>query len=632
MLKINKILSFFYILLIFLLYTLNFKVLANDHTPHQEKLISQIEQLFKKNYETLNYDNVTELSYKIINQRSHYPSEIVAKTYLLLAYVTNNKGEVETSLQFSNDGLAIANQNKETRLNLQINLAKILLAKKNYQQLLATAQKIINTPENNKNKSYFLIALSYRSVAFSMLKQHTKALIDIQQIEKNIQKMPIYSEHISLLIMLANAYYYLDDYQNSLTVQLKVLNLQLNLNRLNNIDRTYFYLAKTYYRLNRFNDAYTAYWEAKNHAIKKEAPIYVAYASQGLALTLLRQKQYVAAEIKALESKELFYKYNLSTPYLESIIILTEIYNAIKKDDLKSTLLLKAEMLLGNTKLTADYIIVYQYLADLYFVKSDLNKAYYWQKKYSQNSLEDIQFTNTKNELNNYSLNKRLIEYNKNENSTTNTKTKNLAINITKQSDLISSISDDFSNQQLIILTLTVTVLALLSFIIILLVKKRQKRLLFEYKTLESPSYVCAKSMQTKQLYQTSFNMAKKYNYPLSLGYISITNWQELTFKFNHKIVSEVNRGITHLINEKLNEFENLGLINDGEYLLFFPHQNKENVIETMEKLISALKLIFFANLDEFSIIIAYSIESPDFQDIDPYIFLSQLRNSIKLA
>lgn len=138
--------------------------------------------------------------------------------------------------------------------------------------------------------------------------------------------------------------------------------------------------------------------------------------------------------------------------------------------------------------------------------------------------------------------------------------------------------------------------------------------------------------MQTKQLYQTNFNMARKYDYPLTLGYISITNWQELSFQFNKKTVSEVSRGISSLINEHLNEFENAGLINDGEYLLFFPHQNIDEVTKTIETLISALKLRFFANLGEFSVIIAYSIENPDFQDIDPYIFLSRLSDSIKLA
>ena len=126
--------------------------------------------------------------------------------------------------------------------------------------------------------------------------------------------------------------------------------------------------------------------------------------------------------------------------------------------------------------------------------------------------------------------------------------------------------------------------------------------------------------------------MARKYAYPLTMGYISITNWQELTFQFNKKIVGEVSREIASVINEHINEFENAGLINDGEYLLLFPHQNKDEVSVIIEKLVSALKLRFFANLGGFSVIISYSIESPSFQDIDPYIFLSQLSDSINIA
>jgi tetratricopeptide (TPR) repeat protein/GGDEF domain-containing protein len=632
MLKIKEILSLFFTLLIFSLFSLSFKTLAHNHTPHQEKLITQVELLFKKNVDNLDYNKVIKLSSQIINQRSHYPSETVAKTYLLLSYVANNKGELETALQFNNDGLTIPNQNLETKLKLQIHLAKILLAKKKYQRLLTTVQEVINTPENKQNTSDFLIALSYRSVAFSMTGEHTNALIDLLQVEKVVQATPAFSEHISLLTILANAYYYLGDYQTALTVQLKVLKLRFNSNKLSNIHQTYFYIANAYYRLNKLDDAYTAYWEAKNHALKKDAPIYVAYASQGLALTLLRQKQYDAAEDEALQAKELFYLHNLTTPHLETIIILTEIYNTIKKEEQSFTQLLQAENLLANLNVTSNYIVVYQYLANMYFVKQDLDKALYWQNKYSEILLKNIQLSNEEKRFDNSFVNKAINQYNKDESFPDSTKARELTINLAEQSELTSSFSDKFHNQQLLILILTVTTIILLILIVILLIKQRRNRLLSEYEALENPSYILANSIQTKQLYQTSFNMARKYNYPLTLGYISITNWQELTFQFNKKTVLEVSRGIAHLINEQLIEFETSGLINDGEYLLFFPHQNKENVIQTIEKLVSALKLRFFANLGEFSIIIAYSIDSPDFQDIDPYIFLSQLSDSIKLA
>lgn len=630
MLIIKKIFLFLYFLLLFSLFSVSFNISANNDIPSQENLITEVEYLFKKNTETLDYHAVIELSNKIISQRTNYPSEIVAKTYLLLANVALNKGELETALQFTNDGLIIPAQSQVTKLPLQINLARIFAAKKQYLQLLATVQPVINTPTNKINTTCFLMALSYRSVAFSMLGQHAKALIDLQQVEDVIQENPAFSEHITLLTILANAYYHLGDYRTALTIQLKVLKLRFNLNRLHNIDQTYFHLANSYYRLNRFNDAYTAYLEAKDYAVKKDAPIYVGYASQGLSLTLLRQKKYTAAKAEALLAKSIFYKYNLSAPHLESVIILTRIYHAMEQAELSFDLLLKVEELVLNIKLTADYIIVYQYLANMYLVKQNLQKAYSWQNKYSEALLKNTLLTNKIIEFNSHATSTGVSKVNKN--IPASSKGREFAIKLAENSELTSSFSSKFHKQQQYILMLTFITLLLFIFIIMLLVKQRTKRLQKKYEALDKPSYILANSIQTKQLYQTSFNMARKYHYPLTFGYVSVTNWQELTFQFNKKIVLEVSRGIACLINEQLTEYESAGVMNDGEYLLFFPHQDKENVTKTIEKIVSALKLRFFANLGEFSITIAYSIESPDFQDIDPYIFLSKLSDSIKLV
>ena len=616
--------------IVFFVCSFNFSVLANNNSLSPEKLINQVEHLFKQNAETLNYQNVVGISNQIINQRINYPSEIVAKTYLLLASVAINKGELETALQFTHDGLAIATNNQAVILPLQINLAQIFSEKKQYQQLLTAAQQAVSSPQKKENTRCFLIALSYRSVAYSMLGQHTNALSDLQQVEAVIQENPAFSEHIFLLTILANAHYHLGDYQTALMVQSKILQLRFNLNRLNNIDQTYFHLANAYYRLDKFNDAYTAYWEAKDYALKKEAPIHIAYASQGLALTLLRQKQFNAAKTEATQAAELFHKHNLATPYLESIIILSQIYHAIEQEDKRFSLLLKAEKLITNIKLSPDFFIVYQSLANMYHIKKDPNKAYLWQKKYSDTVSEHLQFTNKIIKFNNEPHNNRTV--NANNNFPASTKSRELAMKLAEQSELTSSFTSKFRTQRLIIIISTVITFILLVLMILLWVKQHRKKLLSEYEALEKPSYLLANAVQTKQLYQTNFNMARQYNYPLTLSYISITNWQELTFQFNKKTVLEVSRGIARLINEQLSEFESAGVINNGEFLLSFPHQNKEQVTKKIERLVSSLKLRYFANLGEFSVIVAYSIESPSFQDIDPYIFLSRLSDSIKFG
>lgn len=629
MLMIRKIFTFSSIILTYLLLSMNLNVFAaeKNHST-QDQYISQVESLFREDAETLNYNKVVELSNKIIIQREKYPSETLAKTYLLLANVASNKGELETAFQFTQDGMAVTTQHEKTKLCLQIKLASILSAKKQYKELLATAQQAINMPQNKENTNYFLLALSYRSVAFAMLNQHENALIDLQKVESVIMQNPSFAEHTTLLTILANVYYYLGDYQTALTVQLKILKLRFNLNKLDNVDQTYYHLANAYYRLNRFNDAYNAYWEAKRYAEKKSAPIYVAYASQGLGLTLIQQKQYTKAETETLEANKLFYQHNLARSYLETLVTLVKISNSTEQKNKTISLLLEAEELSKSIELTKDYLYLYQLLAEMYKVSNDINKAYFWQQKYSDSLLK----SNEPSPLNPHSPAKNIVNKNKFTYTSASNQSSRLAIKLAEQSEVAASFSKRYQQQQTLIFVLSGTTLLLLSVVIFLWLRHRVKKLRSTYEALEKPSNIVTSPIQTKQFYQKSFNMARKYSYPLALGYISISNWQELTFQFNKKVVAEVSREIASLINKHINEFDNAGLINEGEYLLFFPHQDKADAEITIEKLISALKLRFFANLGKFSVTIAYSIESPNFQDIDPYIFLSQLSDSIKIA
>jgi len=626
MLTIRKKISFSTVILICLLSVISFNALTAEPKPSTfEQLISQVESLFRENPEKLNHNEIVELSNKIIVQREKYPNEILAKTYLLLANVASNKGELETAYQFTQDGLAITTQYEDAKLCLQIKLASILSAKKQYEKLLATAQKAIDMPRNKENTKYFLFALSYRSVAYAMLNQHEQALTDLQKVESVIQQNPSFAEHIALLAILASAHYHLGDYQTALTMQLKILKLRFSLNKLENVDQTYFHLAKAYYRLNQFNDAYNAYWEAKIYAQKKEAPIYEAYANQGLGVTLIKQKQYIEAEAILTDAKALFYQYNLARPYLETVISLALLSDLTEQKQKAKSLLLEAENLAIDIELTDDFIILYQLLSNIHKDNKELSKAFFWQKKYSSALLKTKTPTSSNPQVS-------ATYTNKPNNTSASSKTRQLAVKLAEQSELATSFSTKYRQQQTHIFIISGIALLLLCSVIFIWLKYRATNLKRTYEAIEKPSHILASPIQTKQLYLNNFNMARKYSYPLTLSYISISNWQELTFQFNKKIVAEVSHEIASLINEHINEFESAGIINEGEYLLLFPHQHKKEVAISIEKLVSALKLRFFANLGEFSVIIAYSIENPNFQDIDPYIFLSQLSDSIKIA
>ena len=80
---------------------------------------------------------------------------------------------------------------------------------------------------------------------------------------------------------------------------------------------------------------------------------------------------------------------------------------------------------------------------------------------------------------------------------------------------------------------------------------------------------------------------------------------------------------------EQLTEFDQAGLLNDGEYLLLFEHQCEDEVKGKIISLEQALSVRFFANLGDFSVTISYALKKPDFKDIDPYVFLARLCESV---
>lgn len=370
------------IVLLYCLLTMSFSIFSAEITlSKKDQLIEQVDFLFTKDAEKLDYNEVLALSNQIIIQREKYPNEIIAKTYLLLSYVTSNKGELETAYQFIQDGLATVSGQEKIRQCLQIQLASILSSKKMYKQLLTTAQQAMDMPQDKENMKYSLFAISYRSVAYAMLNQYEYALIDLQKVESIIDENPSFAEHIALLTILASAYYHLSDYQTALTMYLKILQLRFRLKKLDNIEQTYYHLANTFYRLNRLSDAYNAFWESKRYAEKKSAKIHMAYASQGLGLTLIQQKQFPEAKVELLAAKSLFYQQNLTTSYVETIISLAILSNLTEEKNTTLALLQEAEEVSINIELSDDYIVLYQLLASNYEDENNMTKAYFWQKK-----------------------------------------------------------------------------------------------------------------------------------------------------------------------------------------------------------------------------------------------------------
>jgi len=622
---------FFYFMVFSIKFILLFFLVAThvcaQGVSEEVKLSNDVQQLQKVNNENINADTVNSLAKKILSDSQHYSNDILAKVFLLSANVASNQGDINKVFHFAKQGLAANSRDKNIRRTLLLKLAEVHVAKKQYKQLLQLTQRALNKSEVNHSDKYQLLSLSYRSVAFAMLGQHQKALDDLQQVEQGISKSEL-TEHIELLTVLSLAYHGLADYQTSLTMQLKILKLRFEMQQIGNLDQTYLYLGYAYLYLLRFDDAYNAFWESKKHAESKGAPISAAYASKGLGITLLKQRDFIAA-IDPLElAVGVFEQSEMSSEHIETLAALVKAKLGVQQTTEAYTLLLKVLDLLDGKDISLKFAGFYSMVAEMYFAQKNYQKAYQWRAKFSLVLLEKLEVYKKTSSLNYdvshlpvgmYPRIKPIDE------------SKKLAIKLAGNSELSSSFVSKFERQKLVIISLSALAIILLITLIGFFLRLRSQRINQAYEEIEKPSYVMASPMQTKFDYQLCFKKARKYQYPLTVGYLIVENWQELDFHFNNKSISEVIKDIASVINEQLTEFDYAGLLNNGEYLLLFEHQTVEDAIVKLDKLVQAVNARSFATLGGFSVTMKYSLNRPDFKDIDPYLFLARMAESVSI-
>ncbi len=592
----------------------------------QAQLIKQIERLVKSNSESLNREQINLLANNILPNRQHYPSEAIAKLFLLLADLEINQGDVNVAFKYTQQGLAISTSNKKTKLFLLLKLAQVYVAKKQHVKLLDVAEQAVLASEQMNEIKYKLFALSYRSVALATLGQQHQALSDLQQVEQDIVNDQLFNDHIALFTILAAAYYQLSDYKAALTLQLKILKLRFELEQKGNIEQTYLALGDAYINLRRFDDAYNAFWEAKYYAERKSAIINIAYAQKGLGISFVKQKKYDEAAVELQHAADIFQQKNLKSMLIETLVALTKAKLNSEQKSQGYSLLVKILALLDGKVLSLKYLDFYRMLAAMYFDQGDYQAAYFEQKKYSKLLLVTLgnnkKSANTIHDFYNPPLN--LLQGKK-----SILQSRKLAVKLAEDNELSNSFSLEIQQQESIIISLLVLVILLLITFFGFIIQLRSKKRALVYETEERPSYILASPIQTKHDYQLAFKKARTYQYPFRVSYFVIENWQELTFLCSKKSRKEVMREIASVINEQLTEFDQAGLLNDGEYLLLFEHQCESEVREKITNLAQALSVRFFANLGDVSVTINYALKTPDFKDIDPYIFLARLCESV---
>lgn len=607
-----------------------FFVTSHAHAQVPSELIrlsNEVQQLIKVNDEKINADTVMNLTKKILSDRQHYSNDILAKVFLLSANVASNQGDINKVFHFAKQGLAVNSRDKKIQLSLLLKLAEVHVAKKEYELLLQLTQNTVNNSENSHSDKHYLLSLSYRSVAFAMLGQHQQALVDLQKVELGISKSEL-TEHIELLTILSLAYYRLADYQTSLTMQLKILKLRFEMKQVANIDQTYLYLGNAYFYLLRFDDAYNAFWESKKYAERKKAPISVAHAQKWLGLVLLKQHDFSAA-IQPLEQAVLVFEHaGITSEYIESLTALAKAKLGNQQAEEAFTLLRKVLELLDGKDIDIKFAGFYGMVAEMHYAQNNYLKAYQWREKFSQVLLEKLENNKKTSSL---AYGKSHLIIGNNPIVVPIEESRKLAVKLAGNSELSSSFISKFEKQRLIIISLSALTILLLMTLIGLFLRLRSQRIQLAYEDVERTRHVMANPMQTKFDYQLSFKKARKYQYPLTVGYLMVVNWQELEFHFNSKNISEVSKDIASVINEQLTEFDYAGLLNKGEYLLLLEHQTVEEASAKLDKLVQAVNTRSFATLGDFSVTMKYSLNRPDFKDIDPYLFLARIAESVNI-
>jgi GGDEF domain-containing protein len=575
-----------------------------------------INDFYTQKNKATSYNQIVSLAREVIKNSTLYNDTLRAKAFALLADAAIYQGNTSQALQFAQDGLTQGTIDIEVQLNLLLKISAGLYLQSNYNDVLNNVEKIITLAQDKTYLKYRLNAYGYQATIYALQGDDKKAYAQLNKIDLLLKDNPSVTDQVELLQILALAHHNLKDYDTSLALHLKLLKIQFDLTLKENIERTYYYLALAYLRLKKYDDAYNAFWQVKMLAEKKSAPILLAYAELGLGETFYEQKSYDLAYTSLIKAEKLFRGKTLTKPYLTNLIILAKVAKNTNREIFATQLLKKAEKLAMKVSLDPDQIILYQLLADYYQQRGEYKKAYSFLTSYLQYKGN---FSSTETFQNTQPTTKQA-----------NNKSKDLALKLSENGALYANYAQNYKKLSKIMWAAISLSLVLTLALIFLWLKQRSERLKLEYNEIDPPKNTLPSAAKTKKLYQKRYKEARKFEYPLTIAYIVLDNWQDLSHHFNKKIMLDIHKTIATIINENISEFDQGGYINDGEYIVLYPHRTKEELSAQLQRLSNALNARVFANLGDFSIIIKFSAQTANIQDIDPFVFLAQLSESLK--
>lgn len=592
-----------------------FATIVVDALEINTKIRNEINSYYEKDKESLIYQEVVTVAQSVINSRQSYSRNVVAKAFSLLSDVAYNRGDLAAALQFAQYGTKVENADIPIQLDLLLKVARGYYSQGKFIQLREVSQETAWLAEEAGNMNFHLQAMAYSVVAYALSADYTLAINELSKVEQLLTQNQQSVEQVALLEIIAQAHFYLSEYNNAAELLNRALKLRIELSKLKGIAKTYHLLASAYYQLHQYDDAYHAYYESKQLAANFGLNIRASYAELGLGKVLYQQQNFLQAKSHLLNAQTVFEQYNLPRVKLSAQIILAKVYYALDAPKQAVQLLLVAEKTADNIVLKPEQVELYLLLANYYQSIGLFQQAANMQARFIELHQGFNHAADVKNVVFSAANN-------------TSKKAKNLALNLAEQSELSIRFNEKFHRQELQIVLL-VTALILIALLYMLRRFRRYRKKLSQgYDEIELLKTQLARPVKTKQWYQQQYKMARKYQYQVSIGYLIIENWQELAFHFNAKILNDVSQAIAVIVNENLEEEDYSGEICAGEYLFLCPHQNTEQMFSKLTCIKQAINTRFFANLGDYSVKIKFSVASPNIQDIDPYVFLSRLSDN----
>jgi tetratricopeptide (TPR) repeat protein len=583
-----------------------------DSVSGDKNYRQSLKTYYLQDKELLITQDVVDVAQAVISNRNQYSQNMIARAFSLLSDVAFNRGNLVAAFQFAQYGSETNKTDVVIQLDLLLKIARGYYAQGEYIQLRDTSQKAARLAEHANNMNYHLQALAYSVVAYALSADYDRAVKELSKVERLLSQNQQNVDLITLLEIIAEAHFYLSEYDNAVELLNRVLKLRTDMSRTEGIARSYHLVANAYYQLQHYDDAYNAFWQSLQFAKQYKLNIREAYAELGLGQVLYKQQQFRLAKTRLLHAQAVFNQHNLVRVKLSTQIALIKVMYALGEHEEADSMLLTAESVAESLVLSPQQIELFLLLTEYYIAQKQFEQSTEAQKHY---------LTLYQGLYPNISVKKSFVSTAR----STRNKAKNLALNLVEQSQLSLEFSEKYNRQRMLIILLSAILSCSVIFIIYCRFKVHRQKLHRSYDEIELPKNQLAQPVQTKRWYQQQYKMARKYQYNISVAYLEIENWQDLSFRFNRKILTDVSQVIAVIINENIDEEDYAGVISDGEYLFLCPHQTPEQVLIKFTRIKQAIKIRFFANLGGFSVKVNFSINSPSIQDIDPYVFLARL-------